>query len=184
MDPTPNVFVAQEPTPTPEPRSPKLLLIIIIIGVLIILGAIAIFSPKIISLLKTPTKTLTKIGSNKNNQNTASETVLQTVFKEQAITTFIVNPKSTVSFVKLEKTRIHLPPIVDTKPKEASGSFVFKADVLSKNGSVLYSSWKKFPIIKPQKDGSFEAKVLTPYQKEAVLRLKDSQEKVILTKKF
>lgn len=148
--------------------TPKVLLGLLIILIIIIASLGLIFWPK----------PFPKSGS--SSQSVVDQKQFEEVFKEATITTFIVNPKSTTSFVKLERTRIHLPPSIDIKPKEASGSFIFKADIVSKTGQVLYSSWKNFPIINPNQDGSFEAKVLTPYQKDAILRLKNIQDEVIL----
>ena len=182
MDPNPNVYVAQEPTPSPESRFPKLPLIIMIVGVLIILGAIAIFSPKIISLFKTPTKTLPKLVS--NNKNTPSKQKVQDLSSKATITTFRVEPNKVATYIDTKHTQLHLPPSLDNPPNEAtSSSFIFKSEVISPDGQIYYTSWKSFPIVKKIKN-SFEVKVLTPYQKGAILRLIDLKGKTILTTTF
>lgn len=180
MDQSPNVVITQQSNkPSRFKPSASFVLLIIIVATLS-LGGYFLFK----GLVRNIPQIL------RNNEVTPQKSVpinqnqVEEIFKEATIADFIVNPNNTVSFVKLEKTRIHLPASIEIQPKEASGSFIFKAELIDKEGVILYYSWKTFPIIKPQKDGSFEAKVLTPYQAGAYLRLKNTQDKVILIRQL
>lgn len=129
----PNVFIVQQPPPKPTSRfKPPLTSLIIFLSFLAILIVGLIFSPKGKQFMAGLSKPVSKLTSvDKNAKHKVNQDLIEAVFKEAAITTFIVNPKSTASFVKLEKTRIHLPTSLSTPPKEASGSFIFQLEKIS-----------------------------------------------------
>lgn len=103
---------------------------------------------------------------------------IETIFPQLAIVTFRVQPNQVVSYVRTEITRMHPLPPLEASPSSSASSFVFKAEVITEDGQVLYSSWKSFPKVKKGND-NFDLKIMVPYIKQAVLKVLDKGERVL-----
>lgn len=178
MDQNPNVLITQQPSPSSKFKRPSYQLVIIVLILGLIAGLGYYFLPQLLKTspnLSRTTKSPREIRLTESNLEK-----VQVPVDEVAIVTINVKPASPAAYIKTEKAKFHLPLPLESPPKEEPGSFVFKADLIAKQGQLLYSSWKSYPIITKSLDKAFEVKTATPYQKDAILKLSDLKNKSII----